>query len=1055
MDNVRKDKKDLLRLHDCTIHEGGFRNNWKFDSDTERHIAFVNELAFIGSDIVDVGVLGNKNKNYGTGYFSSFCKAPDFEKVVNVEYALTLPDFQKIRNQTIQKVKNIDYIRLVVTQDVSQDALNEYCLRLKSYGYKILIHLECWQEKNIHTLLSFVGDLVNCNADMLVIDDVHSSYSAEQMIAILSDLNKKLPQKTGLGCRMRNAGNQAQYILEYMVHSLKGRSAAIETSVLGMSRNAALLELEIAAVYLNIHNKANYELTRINSVAAIIYKSVKNNISWKTDCVARMLCENQIAYDYREIAQSMQLTIKEMEHMFGKLAVCSRCISDQKQTDSSRCYEIINHYRQKQYRKKLAVVIWTDRDSEDLLEVYLKEQISNMAQSGLDIYFCCMIPKSRKSSVVMEYIRMGIHGIYWLENRKGMFASIQELLRKYKYIWMNQPEYIINFEYLNYHIMPLLNREYDFIFAENDWFASGKQGIHRECNAEDIFVNKLLQMYSLGTVIYAADFLNAVQKEMEGRSIRTEKDLMRGIFLHLENHKANGISYCGDVYLNENLNHIFNSDHYVDKWTTDLRKMIHELPSGYQKWKRTILDDSGSFYFPFSRHRICYLKLLKKTGKISRMWKYVHGSGRLLLLCPDWLCGFLMKCRKKTAGRLVEIVFRKMTYLHAKRKKIWNHTGTDYEKYVNCIVPQSRVAAKLICGNPDDIPDPWITIVIPTYKRADLLEDAINSVLRQEDIRHSWDIVVVDNEAVPEGESNDTERLIRRLHHPKILYYRNQKNIGISGNYNRGIELARGRWVSLLHSDDILVKGYLKRMCSQIELYSRKPGKKLGYISASYLSFYSDHLKNDRKWNIELKCRDEMLYQQQKKRSAALIRVKRSEFMLTGATGISLPSNGTVMNRKAVLEFGGFNDDLGICADMVLPLRMMKKYAVYRTDDVMGHYRVGMRHESSADNNAFKVEENYNDIREYYYRKVFGGKIMGLLFGQQHFFMVDRILGDAYWQDAAMHSLYPYEKQEIRDRFMLGRFGVINQFYRIQRKISILKGTILTKLIGKNAGENR
>lgn len=69
--------------------------------------------------------------------------------------------------------------------------------------------------------------------------------------------------------------------------------------------------------------------------------------------------------------------------------------------------------------------------------------------------------------------------------------------------------------------------------------------------------------------------------------------------------------------------------------------------------------------------------------------------------------------------------------------------------------------------------------------------------------------------------------------------------------------------------------------------------------------------------------------------------------------------------------------------------------------------------------------------------------------------MVDRILGDAYWQDAAMHSLYPYEKQEIRDRFMLGRFGVINQFYRIQRKISILKGTILTKLIGKNAGENR
>ena len=153
------------------------------------------------------------------------------------------------------------------------------------------------------------------------------------------------------------------------------------------------------------------------------------------------------------------------------------------------------------------------------------------------------------------------------------------------------------------------------------------------------------------------------------------------------------------------------------------------------------------------------------------------------------------------------------------------------------------------------------------------------------------------------------------------------------------------------------------------------------------------------------------------------------------------------MYRQAILEYGGFNDDLGICADMVLPLRLMKKYAVYRTDDIMGHYRVGQRNESSADNNAFKVEENYNTIREYYYRKVFGGKAMGLLFGQQHFFMVDRILGGAYWQDASMHALYPYKKQKIRDHMMFGRYGIVNQFYGMQRRISIIKGKIMTTLL--------
>ena len=49
------------------------------------------------------------------------------------------------------------------------------------------------------------------------------------------------------------------------------------------------------------------------------------------------------------------------------------------------------------------------------------------------------------------------------------------------------------------------------------------------------------------------------------------------------------------------------------------------------------------------------------------------------------------------------------------------------------------------CGNNNDI---FISIVIPTYKRPELLEYAIESAIRQECVEFKYEIIVVDNEPV-------------------------------------------------------------------------------------------------------------------------------------------------------------------------------------------------------------------------------------------------------------------------------------------------------------------
>jgi GT2 family glycosyltransferase len=90
---------------------------------------------------------------------------------------------------------------------------------------------------------------------------------------------------------------------------------------------------------------------------------------------------------------------------------------------------------------------------------------------------------------------------------------------------------------------------------------------------------------------------------------------------------------------------------------------------------------------------------------------------------------------------------------------------------------------------------PTVSVVIPTYNRAELLTRAIDSVLAQ--TYEDFELVVVDD-----GSTDDTEEVVTGYDDERVRYLPHETNRGANPARNTGIEAAEGEYVAFLDSDD-------------------------------------------------------------------------------------------------------------------------------------------------------------------------------------------------------------------------------------------------------------
>ncbi len=90
---------------------------------------------------------------------------------------------------------------------------------------------------------------------------------------------------------------------------------------------------------------------------------------------------------------------------------------------------------------------------------------------------------------------------------------------------------------------------------------------------------------------------------------------------------------------------------------------------------------------------------------------------------------------------------------------------------------------------------PLVSICIPTYNRAALVQEAVASVLAQ--TWREFELIVVDD-----GSTDDTTEALA-AYASRIRLIRRESRGGVSAARNTGIAAARGEWLAFLDSDDL------------------------------------------------------------------------------------------------------------------------------------------------------------------------------------------------------------------------------------------------------------
>lgn len=139
-----------------------------------------------------------------------------------------------------------------------------------------------------------------------------------------------------------------------------------------------------------------------------------------------------------------------------------------------------------------------------------------------------------------------------------------------------------------------------------------------------------------------------------------------------------------------------------------------------------------------------------------------------------------------------------------------------------------------------------ITVITPTYNRAEYLGNAIDSVLSQ--TYKDFELIIIDDNQFDSEARKKTEDVLCKYLDPRIKYLKNPRNLGGAAARNRGVDMAKGEYIAFLDDDDIYLPERLevqyKKMIENDWDVSVMDGATYNYVTGKKIAERHQQIRN-------------------------------------------------------------------------------------------------------------------------------------------------------------------------------------------------------------------
>ncbi len=228
---------------------------------------------------------------------------------------------------------------------------------------------------------------------------------------------------------------------------------------------------------------------------------------------------------------------------------------------------------------------------------------------------------------------------------------------------------------------------------------------------------------------------------------------------------------------------------------------------------------------------------------------------------------------------------------------------------------------------------PFWSVMIPTYNCTNYLVETLKSVLEQDPGAEEMQIEVVDDCS----SKDNPEEVVKELGKGRVSFFRHPQNRGAIHTFNTCIQRAKGQWVHILHSDDLVVPGFYSRLRESVE---QQPE-----VGAAF-------------------CRSILINENGQWQSLSSLQRQTPGILSNWVERIAVSQQietPTIVVRRSVYEkLGGFHLELFHAADWEMWKRIAVHYPVWYEPQPLACYRT---HAASDTSRLMRTGANVANIR--------------------------------------------------------------------------------------------